>query len=97
MPLPTSSFLTAAQILANEQGSSNIDIGTIRQGELAQQLEAMKHSRAHDLEERRTTILEARYEAQLKRAEEAEMRKLQIQQRKALESEQKRIAAEEKK
>jgi hypothetical protein len=61
MPLPTSSFLTAAQIFANEQGSSNISIGTIRQGDLAQQLEAMKHARAHDLEERRSTILEARY------------------------------------
>jgi hypothetical protein len=96
MPLPTSAFLSAAQRLANEQGSSNSSTGTIRQGELAQQLEAMKNARAHDLEERRTVILEARYEAQIKRAEEAEIRKLQIQQRKALEAEQKRIAAEEK-
>ncbi|KAM0880437.1 hypothetical protein ACQ4PT_033578 [Festuca glaucescens] len=76
MPLPESAFISAAQRLASQPGPSS---STIRQGKLAQKLEAMKQARSHDLENRRTVILEARYEAQLRRAEEAEMRKLEIQ------------------
>ena len=48
MPLPESSFITAAQRLANQAGPTT---STLRQGELAQKLEAMKQARALEYED----------------------------------------------
>ncbi|KAE8771494.1 hypothetical protein D1007_56630 [Hordeum vulgare] len=70
-PLPSSSFLNAAQVVLNQsldgqgsQASSN----TIRPGELAQKLEAMKNQRDRELEERKQAILASRRQEELRRA-----------------------------
>jgi hypothetical protein len=77
MPVPSSNFISAAQRLLSQTGQQGHS--TIRQGEMAHRLDQMKQSRAHDLEIRRTKILEAKYEAQLKRQDEADKRKLEME------------------
>ena len=68
VPIPHSSFTTAAQNMLNQPEPSS---STIRQGQLAQQLLAMQQEKNRALEEKKTAILEAKYAANLKKAEDA--------------------------
>ena len=91
MPLPESSFITAAQRLIQDSGPSS----TLRQGDLAQKLEALKQAKAQEFEER-TAILEARYEAMQKIAEGNAKKKKEQEEKKAQLAEARKKEAEEK-
>ncbi|KAE8771983.1 transposon mutator sub-class [Hordeum vulgare] len=64
-PLPSSGFLTASQEMLNQaytsQGSQTSS-STIRPGELAQKLKAMKNQKVVELEQRKQAILASRRE-----------------------------------
>ena len=92
MPLPESSFITAAQRLIQESGPSS----TLRQGDLAQKLEALKQARAHEFEPKIIAVLEARYEAMQKIAEENAKKKKEQEEKKAQLAEARKKEAEEK-
>jgi hypothetical protein len=71
---PTSTFITAAQAtLIQVQASSS----TIRQGELAQKLQAMQNEKDKAVEERKLAILEAKYQAEVQKAQAAAQKRLQ--------------------
>ncbi|KAI4965383.1 hypothetical protein ZWY2020_054687 [Hordeum vulgare] len=93
-PLPSSSFLNAAQVVLNQsldgqgsQASSN----TIRPGELAQKLEAMKNQRDRELEEGKQAILASRRQEELRRAEEVARKKHEVACKKAELAERRRL------
>ena len=70
-PLPYSGFLTAAQVMLNQSNASQgsqASSSTIRPGELAQKLEAMKNQKDRELEERKQAILASRREEELKKS-----------------------------
>ncbi|SPT19112.1 unnamed protein product [Triticum aestivum] len=93
-PIPESTFLTNAQAMLNQAQTST---NTIRQGELAKKMLAMKQQRKKELQDRKQAILEARIEAELKKAEEAARRRHEKAEKKAIEAEKKREAATQKK
>lgn len=69
---------------------------TIRQGDLAKKMLAMKQQREKELEEKKQAVLGARIEAELKKAEEAARRRHDQAEKKAREAEKKRQASTEK-
>ncbi|KAI5016615.1 hypothetical protein ZWY2020_006466 [Hordeum vulgare] len=95
-PLPSSSFLNATQLVLNQsldgQGSQ-ASSSTIRPGELAQKLEAMKNQRDRELDERKQAILASRREEELMRAEEVARKKHEVAQKKAELAERRRLVA----
>ena len=98
-PVHASAFLTAAQVLLNQSNGSQgsqASSSTIRPGELAQKLEAMKNQKDREVEERKKAILASRREEELKRAEEIAKRKHEVAQRKAELAERRRLSALER-
>ena len=81
-PVPSSAFLSAAQVFLNQSASqgSQASSSAIRPGELAQKLEAMKNQRDRELEERKQDILQSKREEELRRAKEAARRKHEVAQ-----------------
>ncbi|KAM3349207.1 hypothetical protein ACQJBY_022362 [Aegilops geniculata] len=89
-PVPESTFLSAAQLLVNQnQGSTS----TIQQGEMAKKLLALKKQRDKELEDKKNAILAARREEQEKKAEEAARKRHLQEEKKTAEEERKRQAA----
>ena len=80
-PLPSSGFLSAAQVMLNQTNASQgsqASSSTIRPGELAQKLEAMKNQKDRELEERKQAILASRREEELKKAEDIARKKHEV-------------------
>jgi hypothetical protein len=70
---PTSTFITAQATVIQVQALSS----TIRQGELAQKLQAMQNEKDKAVEERKLAILEAKYQAEVQKAQAAAQKRLQ--------------------
>ena len=72
-PTPESSFIADVRNNMTNQGPSSSSAGSniIRQGELAQRLQAMQAEKNKAAEDRKIAILEAKYAAKIKKAEEA--------------------------
>ncbi|KAM0841635.1 hypothetical protein ACQ4PT_058897 [Festuca glaucescens] len=83
-PTPTSTFISAAQATLNQVQASS---STIRQGKLAQKLQAMQNEKDKAVEERKLAILEAKYQVEVKKAEAVAKKRFEMEKKKTEQAE----------
>ena len=84
-PTPKSSFIADVRNNMPNSGPSSSSAGSniLRQGELAQKLQAMQAEKNKAAEDRKIAILEAKYAGHIKKAEEAAAKRIEQEKKKA--------------